>query len=78
MDPHEQVDAFRFDLMALLKRYLLEFDLPLETLIGVMETTKIDSFVDPPQEIPEGPCEWDEDYEDNDDNDNPFKGGVQD
>ena len=74
MNQHEQADAFRFDLLALLKRYLLEFDLPVETLIGVMETTKTDVCQDPPQDLHEDPCEWDDDFEDN--NDNPFKGGV--
>jgi len=74
MNHHEQADAFRFDLLALLKRYLLEFDLPVETLIGVMETTKMDVFQDPPQDTYEDPCEWDDDFEE--DNDNPFKGGV--
>ena len=67
MDLFEQTDAFRFDLQALINRYLLEFDLPIETLIGVMETTKIDSLVDPPAEFPEGPTEWDDDKE------NPFQ-----
>ena len=71
MDQYEQADAFRFDLAALIKRYLLEFDLPLETLIGVMETTKIDAVNDPLPEIPEGSCEWDDDYDDN--TDNPFQ-----
>jgi len=69
MDQFEQADAFRYDLAALLKRYLREFDLPLETLIGVMETTKVEMVEDPPNDLPESPCEWDDDY----DNDNPFQ-----
>jgi len=71
MDQFEQADAFRFDLQSLLNRYLQEFDLPLETLIGVMETTKIDSLVDPPGEFPEGPTEWDDE---DGSKENPFQG----
>jgi hypothetical protein len=69
MDLFEQTDAFRFDLQKLLNRYLQEFDLPIETLFGVFETTKMDSFIDPPTDITDGPCEW---GEDNNDNNNPF------
>ena len=44
--------------------------MPIETLFGVMEATKMDSFIDPPTETPDGPCEWDDD--ENDSDHNPF------
>ena len=68
MDQFEQTDAFRFDLQSLISRYLKEFDMPIETLFGVMEATKMDSFIDPPTDTPDGPCEWDDDENDNDHN----------
>ena len=71
MNQFEQADAFRFDLQSLINRYLQEFDLPVETLIGVMESAKIEMFVDPPGDFPELPCEWDDDY-DPPDEENPF------
>ena len=74
MDQFEQADAFRFDLQALLNRYLQEFDMPVETLIGVMETTKTDMVVAPPGEFPEGPTEWDDDDKHDDEGHNPFQG----
>tara|TARA_R110002051_G_scaffold116198_2_gene189413 strand:+ start:3979 stop:4197 length:219 start_codon:yes stop_codon:yes gene_type:complete len=70
MNQYEQADAFRFELLGLIKRYLLEFDLPIETLIGVMESTKIDVLSDPIEEPSDAPCEWDDDFPDEE---NPFQ-----
>ena len=33
---YEQIDAFTFDLQALIHRYKKEFDLPLESIVGTM------------------------------------------
>ena len=63
MDQYEQADAFRFDLNALIVRYLAEFDMPIETIIGVMESLKVDVVTDPPTDSPEGPCEWDDEID---------------
>jgi hypothetical protein len=43
---HEQIDAFTMDLDNLIARYLNEFDLHMETIVGCLEVAK-NSISDP-------------------------------
>jgi hypothetical protein len=40
MSPDEQTDAFASDMYQVIQRYQQEFDVPVETMIGVLEFIK--------------------------------------
>ena len=42
MKHHEQIDAFSLELDNLISRHSAEFDLDMHTIIGVLESKKID------------------------------------
>ncbi len=42
MKHHEQIDAFSLELDNLISRYSAEFDLDMHTIIGVLESKKVD------------------------------------
>lgn len=46
MNYHEQTDAFTMELDNLVNRFRDEFDLNLQTIIGVLETKKIELTLD--------------------------------
>lgn len=46
MKHHEQIDAFAFALDALINRYTAEFDLPVATIVGVLEDRKMEMLLE--------------------------------
>ena len=46
MKHHEQIDAFGFALDALINRYTAEFDLPVATIVGVLEDRKMELLLE--------------------------------
>lgn len=46
MKHHEQIDAFAFALDALISRYTAEFDLPVATIVGVLEDRKMEMLLE--------------------------------
>jgi hypothetical protein len=42
MDYNEQTNAFALDLNSLVTRYIKEFDLNIQTIVGVLEEQKFD------------------------------------
>jgi len=44
MTPDEQVDAFHNDLISLVNRYKLEFDMTYTQMVGVLEMYKMELF----------------------------------
>jgi hypothetical protein len=45
MEHHEQVDAFSFELDNLVDRFLIEFDVGIHAIVGVLEDKKLDLLV---------------------------------
>ena len=67
MKYHEQTDAFALELDNLINRFKDEFDLNLQTVIGVLETKKIELTLDCGVEFDMDPGMLDEDEDDDGD-----------